>query len=229
MYGWGYSSRTYQLGESTEEIPSPMKLDFFSGIGVIQIAASATYSYVLTNNGILSGIGPFFFAKHTSLTPVPLPKGVTCFATGFNHSLAVLEDGTLWTWGESGYSPEMKQDFGKEKPVEVKLPGLGRRSKGGDGREETQPEGDSKKESEWDLEVTSIMCDFENSLVALNNGKIFVWGYNKNKELGLGHEDPLFEPTEIPGIQFWVSAGHVVKKHWKFMKLLFQGRRINVL
>jgi alpha-tubulin suppressor-like RCC1 family protein len=145
VYGWGWNAEHNQLGLPGRSVPSPLKLDFLSGIGVTQVAGGVSYSYALTKNGVLYGFGKTSRGELGQISdtllapgvPVPLPKKVISVATGYSHSIAVLDDGSLWTWGESRYDPEGQKDW-SEAPVEVTLPGLRRRDEGNSEAEDQQ-------------------------------------------------------------------------------------------
>lgn len=101
-------------------------------------------------------------------------KKATYIENGENFSLAILEDGTLWGWGDGGKS-QLGQFMatGSTTPIQIVI---------GDG---------SKK-------VASVSAGDAHVLAILEDGSLWTWGNNSDGQLGLGQtSDPVHTPTQI--------------------------------
>lgn len=84
---------------------------------------------------------------------------VIAIAAGFSHSLALKEDGTVWSWGEN--------EFGQL----------------GDG---TITNSDTPVEVTGLINIISISAGAFHSVALMNDGTVWVWGYNILGQLGDG-------------------------------------------
>ncbi|MGL2965177.1 T9SS type A sorting domain-containing protein [Flavobacterium sp. XGLA_31] len=80
-------------------------------------------------------------------------------SAGYNHSLAVKEDGTLWAWGSNGTGK-----LGDNTTVDKTIP--------------TQIGSDTN----W----LKVYATFSSSYALKTDGTLWAWGFNFNGELGLG-------------------------------------------
>jgi alpha-tubulin suppressor-like RCC1 family protein len=115
------------------------------------------------------------YAVPCSTTPVPVAGlgGVTAIATGAQHSLALLANGTVMAWGanESGQLGDGSMSgpdhcYKETEPVQCAtapqpVPGLS--------------------------EVEAIAAGQNFSLALLKNGTVMAWGSNQSGELGIGY------------------------------------------
>ena len=51
------------------------------------------------------------------------------------------------------------------------------------------------------IQVVSISCGQTSSMVALENGDVYAWGYNGNGQLGLGNNINQLNACKIPTLQ----------------------------
>jgi alpha-tubulin suppressor-like RCC1 family protein len=107
---------------------------------------------------------------------------VRTISAGYDHSLALLKNGTVMAWGEDvrgelGNGANTNSDL----PVEVK--GLS--------------------------EVTAIAAGQEYCLALLRNGRVEAWGYNAQGQLGNGTTTATNVPVEVTGLSevTAISAG----------------------
>lgn len=138
LSGWGFND-CGQLGDgTTENKNAPFKL---AVEGVRETAGAYHHTLILLEDGTVQAIGLNDCGQlgnggtTNSLTPVEVKglRGVTqVVATGgggdtnpggFGHSLAVLDDGTLWAWGCNN-SGELGLGSNDGQIVPVQVPGL---------------------------------------------------------------------------------------------------------
>lgn len=115
LYSWG---RGYEgqlgLSEIIEIASVPKYVKFFHGKFVTQIAAGSFYSLAITDDGNMyswgeARMGQLGTGKHQDVrTPAQIQfpydncKIKTC-AAGFGHTMALTQDGDLFTWGFNVY------------------------------------------------------------------------------------------------------------------------------
>ena len=119
----------------------------------------------------------------TLLYPVPLatPSGITAIACGPNHSLAIRNDQTLWSWGDNTYLELGRIISGSSALSPGLVPGIGG--------------------------VVSVSGGLTHSVAVKSDGTVWVWGDNTIGQLGLGTiggANPT--PTQVPGISGAVAA-----------------------
>ena len=95
----------------------------------------------------------------------------TDISAGYNHVLALKEDGTVWSWGNNGNGQLGDgSDLAHNYPKQV--PGL--------------------------TEIEKIFCGFYNSFAINRSGEVYVWGFNGYHQLGDGTNISKRVPTQIP-------------------------------
>jgi alpha-tubulin suppressor-like RCC1 family protein len=112
VWSWG-SNGDGRLGVPNSDCESsqvPIQLTFFKNLNVSRIFAGSGTSLVLTKSGALYiwgwnnygllGKGPTnIFSTHEP--HLIFPSGVQEVACGWSHNIVLLEDGSLWTWGNN--------------------------------------------------------------------------------------------------------------------------------
>jgi alpha-tubulin suppressor-like RCC1 family protein len=148
--------------------------------GIIAIGASEYRGLALRNDGAVFAWGDYALGNgtnNTSYTPVQvvgvggvgLLGGVTAIAQGYNHSLALLSNGTVVSWGENQYGQLGDGTFtDRLSPVQVLAPGGGGPLMG----------------------VTAIATSGHHSMALLSTGVVVAWGFNPDGELGNGTTTP---------------------------------------
>lgn len=119
-------------------------------------------------------------------------SGVKAVAAGLRHSLALKNDDTLWAWGSNdsgqlGIDAALTQADGFMSKVPVQVTGGG---------------------ASVLFNITAIAANAFHSL-ALADGKVWAWGLNKNRQLGI---DPINTPESaapvlVPGLPAAGIAG----------------------
>ncbi|MEW6758348.1 MAG: PKD domain-containing protein [Acidobacteriota bacterium] len=101
---------------------------------------------------------------------------------GYNHSLALAADGTVWAWGGNEYG-ELGTGNTDPYPSPVQVPGL--------------------------TSVVSIAAGWYHSLAVRSDGTLWAWGGNFAGQLGDGTTTTRLSPFQVPGLAdlAFVAAG----------------------
>ncbi|GAB6029092.1 RCC1 and BTB domain-containing protein 2 [Chamberlinius hualienensis] len=102
-----------------------------------------------------------------------LEKKVTEIACGSHHSLALTQDGEVFSWGQNNY--------------------------GQCGYNSTQNQTTPRKVSSIIAGrcVISIVCGQTSSMCVMDNGEVYSWGYNGTGQLGTGNNTNQSMPTKV--------------------------------
>jgi hypothetical protein len=198
---WG-ENKAGQLGDGTtieKSVPTPVK--GLTGVKAIAIGGDSSiggHVLALLDNGTVMAVGGNFSGQlgddstaKNSVTPVPVKglSGVRAISADISHSMALLENGTVMTWGDDEYG-QLGVGTARERcngercsrvPVPVGLSG-----------------------------VTAISAGYRFSL-AISDGKAFGWGWDERRQLGQMGEGPAVQalPLQVPRISELseISAG----------------------
>ena len=181
VVAWG--NNTYgQLGDGTTTAKaSPVEV---KGLGKVTAVAagSAADSFALGRDGTVvawgneegGALGNGVLGNRGAHTTAPVPvTGLTKvkeIATGGLHSLALLRDGTVMTWGSS----DLGNGSSKGSTVPVPVEGLSG--------------------------VTALATGTEFSLVLLSDGTVEAWGQDDEGQLGDGSCCHTYAPAPVPGL-----------------------------
>ena len=209
LYSWGSGDRG-RLGIGSEvDAWAPQQVADLVGKRVVQVACGTVHTLALTVRGELfvwggarsgklglGGVGfcDTFVQKTRSGQPfVPRPKSLSALASmhvshisaGRAHSLAVTEQGALYTWG------------------------CGKDGKLGHGGVEAEwlPR---RVSSMLTVEVVQASCGREHTAATTGTGWLFSWGRGVRGKLGVGSEEDIDRParvTRVPGPVYQVSCG----------------------
>jgi alpha-tubulin suppressor-like RCC1 family protein len=126
-----------------------------SGTSLVLTKSGALYIWGWNDYGIL-GKGPFD-TKPTHEPHLVFPSGVREVACGWAHTLVLLEDGSLWSWGNHSFL-----NVGVvHEPQKIDI-------------------------SEIDGKIRGIMCGDNFSAVVSENGHFYVWGFGpQSKNRGI--------------------------------------------
>jgi alpha-tubulin suppressor-like RCC1 family protein len=105
-------------------------------------------------------------------------SGVQAIAAGNNHSLALMEDGTLYAWGSNDYGQlgiGNKDDH--TVPYQVHGPG----------------------NVDYLSGITAVAAGEHHSMALRNDGTVWAWGGNGHGQLGIGNEDNHTVPYPVHG------------------------------
>ncbi|KAB1279055.1 E3 ubiquitin-protein ligase HERC2 [Camelus dromedarius] len=192
VYSWGCGDGGRLGHGDTVPLEEPKVISAFSGKQagkhVVHIACGSTYSAAITAEGELYtwGRGNYGRLGHGSSEDEAIPmlvaglKGlkvidVAC-GSGDAQTLAVTENGQVWSWGDG--------DYGK----------LGRG--GSDGCKTPK-----LIEKLQDLDVVKVRCGSQFSIALTKDGQVYSWGKGDNQRLGHGTEEHVRYPKLLEGLQ----------------------------
>jgi len=183
VWSWG-SNTSGQLGDNTttqRTTPVQVKGLGSSGFltGVTAISAGSNFTLAMKDDGTVWGWGDNIYGtlgdstQTQRTTPVEVRgiggsgflAGIKAISAGFQHSLALKDDGTVWGWGSNSYGS--LSDYGTytwTTPVQVK-------GAGGSG---------------FLTNIKAIDAGNGYSLALSKSGTVWGWGMNNNGQLGNG-------------------------------------------
>ena len=187
IFGWGNNSVGKFVSGDTQNYAEPVAIgqdgDFGPSISPTEISAGNGHSLVIDESGgvLASGRGSHGQlgngARIDSATPVQVKDaagtgsftGAKSVAAGFLYSLALKEDGTLWTWGNATGFMTDTGDNHSDIPVQVV-------------DESGQPL----------TNIISISAKKEHWLALRGDGTVWAWGRGANGQLGNGETEDVF-------------------------------------
>ncbi len=182
VWAWGLNTNG-QLGDnSTTQRLAPVQVKDTAGTGyltdIIAIAAGYYHSMSVKNDGTVwawGNNGSFQLGDNSStqsLTPIQVKDtagtgfltGIKTVAVGAYHSIALKNDGTVWSWG-LGDNGELGNGSINTSftPIQVK---------------DTAGTG-------FLTGITSIAAGFSHSMAVKNDGTVWAWGVNGEGQLGV--------------------------------------------
>eukprot|EP00937_MAST-01D_sp_MAST-1D-sp2_P001609 g1609.t1 len=175
------------------QVETPTKLDELCGVQVTHVAGGFRHSVVATADGKVYGFGNNRYgelgmgdartAEGRPLLRVPSPRvvdrltgrGVMDLACGEYHTVAVLGDGDVVSFGYNGCGQL----------------GLGHTDS------QSEP---SRVEALCQKKVWAVECGYYHTVALTEEGSVYGFGYNANGMLGLGHTDEMLVPARLPGL-----------------------------
>ncbi len=200
VWAWG-SNYSGELGDGTtggySGIAAVVKSADGAGSlqGITSIGAGGTHSLAVGQDGSgwAWGFGTQGQLGDDSFSDTSLPvrvKGtggvgflgdISLMTGGYNHSLALLSDGTVYAWGENGYQGLLGDGTSDSSGVPVQVLDVG--------------SGDPM------TDVTAIGSSQYHNLALKKNGKIAAWGGNYYGQLGDGRAGKRILPYMVEGLQ----------------------------
>eukprot|EP01119_Soliformovum_irregulare_P020464 TRINITY_DN6629_c0_g1_i1.p1 TRINITY_DN6629_c0_g1~~TRINITY_DN6629_c0_g1_i1.p1 ORF type:complete len:710 (+),score=178.62 TRINITY_DN6629_c0_g1_i1:33-2162(+) len=188
LYSWGLN-KTGQLGLGNNEAHrSVKKIKAISK--VVKMQSGKNHSLALTEDGILyswgsnkSGELGLGDTKSGYNTPQPVNLNqVSQIGAGEGFSMAITKEGKMYGWGKNNLGQLASDAKDVTLPTPVKIPG--------------------------DSVPVSISCGHTHSIALMSSGELYVWGGNKQGQLGLGDNVSNKVPQIVkPGIVVQTSAG----------------------
>ncbi|TAL62002.1 MAG: hypothetical protein EPN85_03510, partial [Bacteroidetes bacterium] len=176
VWAWGNNSNG-QLGVTgvpSSDVPVQVGLT-----GVIAISAGQYHSMALKSDGTVwtwgyNGYGQLGDSTY-NMSTIPVPTyttlvNVIAISAGGNHSMALKNDSTVWTWGQN-YDGQLGLGTMYDSLYPCKVPGL--------------------------TKVIAIDGGGSHSLAVKNNGTVLAWGNNGNGQLGDGTQAPKSSPVLV--------------------------------
>ncbi|WP_272946193.1 chitobiase/beta-hexosaminidase C-terminal domain-containing protein [Geobacter sp. OR-1] len=180
VWSWG-NNMDGQLGIGSYSAEmSPQKVTAIQGITAI--AAGDYHSLALRNDGTVWAWGYNNYGQlgngtdqQASNTPVKVKNltGIIAIAAGAGHSVALKNDGTVWTWGNNVDSQLGNNSMAKSNtPVQVS--GIS--------------------------DASAIAAGWLHTLALKNDGTVWAWGYNAYGQLGNALGTQVYWPVQVSGL-----------------------------
>ncbi len=207
-WGWNFAG---QLGTGTTD-PSraPQRVNFPEGVRIVEAAAGLRNSLALDADGKVWAWGSNDEAELGNSTvqstrvpvPVAFPETVriTSIALGNRHSLALDDDGRVWSWGANA--------AGQRGIGVTYVDGHGEEEDGGE-HHESGPSGPlvpTQVTLPGEQKARSIAAGKEFSFAIATSGALYAWGFNELGQLGVGGVENQFTPRVVPGISEVVAV-----------------------
>jgi len=104
--------------------------------------------------------------------------GITKLAAGLNHSLAVKEDGSLWSWG-AGEHGQLGIGSSDDRTIPYQVHG--------------------SDDVGYLTDVVDVAAGDQHSLAVKSDGTVYAWGGNGHGQLGIGTNDDHTIPYQVHG------------------------------
>ncbi|GFO68812.1 hypothetical protein GMLC_23910 [Geomonas limicola] len=204
LWSWG-SNASGQLGalapDNTPVAGQSAPLNIGGGRNWVAVAAGSASSYALKADGTLwawgeGGLGQLGNGqtlRQNQPVQVLNPAGgrYLAVAAGADHALALMADGTLWSWGSNSFGQLGATGSDPATPRQVILTA-------------------AVSDSDW----RAVAAGGNFSLALKADGTLWSWGDNAAGQLGLGSTQPQAEPVQVGTDRDWaaLAAGalHVV-------------------
>ncbi len=168
---WGYNGFG-QIGNGSLNNPITQPVAVSGLIGAKGVAIGADHSLAFFNNSTVRAWGDNYQGQlgnnTTNYSSVPVPvkvksltnlTGVIAVAAGGFHSLALMNDGTVWSWGDNTFGQLGRSGNSLiADPVSTGTTGI--------------------------ASITAIAAGGDHSLALRNDGTVWAWGYNGYGQLG---------------------------------------------
>jgi alpha-tubulin suppressor-like RCC1 family protein len=178
-------------GDTTKR-KTPEKVTSMSNENVVQVSAGRDFSLALTSKGKIFSegnndqgqLGQGDKRQRTTFTEITsIPTNITFISSGYRHTLALDENGDVWSWGRNS-SGQLSLGHNNDQPTPTKviLPSP----------------------------IIQISAGGEFSAALSKEGVLFLWGYSSEGQIGLGSTDNKNTPQQLPLSEkvVYFSCGH---------------------
>jgi alpha-tubulin suppressor-like RCC1 family protein len=177
VWAWGQND-SGQLGDNTYE-PRPSAQQVPGLLNIASIHAGYWHNFAITDDGSVYvwgdnqmgqlGLGSSFPPTYNSPQTLNL-TGVVDIASGYWHSLALLEDGSVYAWGDDSFGQLGLGEVNfAVSPTAV--PGL--------------------------ENIAAIACGTSFSAAVNEDGEVWTWGYNASGQLGIASNVNAQSPASV--------------------------------
>ncbi len=187
VWVWGKNDAG-QLGDGSQTASDvPVRMPGMSG--VVAVAAGMNHSLLLKSDGTVWGVGKNDAGQlgtatgnaGNALTPMQAAglTGISAIAAGYEHSIALKNDGTVWTWGNN-----TDGQLGRTTTYQCH---------GG-------PCGDTPGQVPGLSGVTAVAVGNNHTLALKDDGTVWAWGGNGSGKLGDGTTASSTVPVRVAGL-----------------------------
>ncbi|TMW55803.1 hypothetical protein Poli38472_008451 [Pythium oligandrum] len=185
VFAWGKNDYG-QLGSGdTRAQIEPEQVEALRDVTIVSVAAKGSHVLALSADGRLYtwGRGDEGQLGHGDRVSHALPRVVSALAhqrvwliaAGRSHSVAVTEDGAVYTWGSN-------EDGALGRPT---------------GSDETSSATPTQVDTLYGVKVTQVECGSRHTVVLTSDKRVFSWGWGIYGQLGLGDATSRDIPTEV--------------------------------
>jgi alpha-tubulin suppressor-like RCC1 family protein len=192
IWGWGNGLLgplgTGGSGNSANSSPIPIE-----GLGeVIGMSAGSSHTLILTNEGTVYGLGYNAYGQigdsidvNSSAIPFQVTglSDIIQVACGSFHSVALRDDGTVWSWGNNEYGGQLGNGSVVNTHIPVQALGL--------------------------TDVVYIDAGNYFSMALKSDGTIWGWGFNSTGQIGNGFPIDSDVPIQSIGCDDPVESGDI--------------------
>jgi alpha-tubulin suppressor-like RCC1 family protein len=192
VYTWGDNLNAQLGNEDLDYLAQPTLVENLNDIIAIGQGSAAKHSIVLKEDGTVwswgdnefgqLGIGNSDIINSSTPRRIEGVHGVVAVAVGNKHSLALTDEGNVWSWGNN-----TEGQIGHANQTESYVPKL----------------------IHGLTNVVSIASGYSHSIVLKEDGTVWTWGENNFGQLGIGNKSTLVKPVQVAGLEniVYISAG----------------------
>jgi len=208
-------------GFCTENVKAPRKVDSLSDVEIKKVVSLSTHSVALTTEGVLytwgngdkNRLGHGTTAKEYSpriVNALLTKSAVNDIACGLGHTLALLENGHLYAWGNGGNGRLGVGDT-EDRAMATLLTNFVPHS--GDQSVELPQKG-KKFSMPPGINLASIHCGASHSMAITDDGRAFTWGKNNQGQCGHGDVVDKLCPTLVQMFCKHTDLGTDLDRDW---------------
>ena len=136
------------------------------------------FSWGLNSSQLGRGYTDEEFVPHPKLVRNLSAFCVVQIASGANHTLALCDDGRLFSWGHNSHGQCGLGDFNAKRDTPQPLTSL------------------------HGVPIKHIACGGNSSFALTTSGALFGWGNNQSGQLGIGDQQNRFFPTQCKSLRY---------------------------